>query len=342
MRMLRAALSVVNYVTQAVADATYLALSGGALTGALTVPNGSADTPGLRTTSEAHGLFRKSATQLGLAVAGVARAWVGATGVGVEDAANGFTSGDDGGFDIGNRSKLRATATGFLTLLNAAGSDFNGLRFGGVTSSFPMVQRNGAGFALKLADGSADAAVSAAAVTASGAVTAPDGAAATPGFRTTTEAHGLYRESATELGLAAVGTKVLGLTSTAINLLAAQAIKWAGRVQLSSPADGKLKIDTNAGTAGVVLDGGSVTHRLCVRKSDDTGYGAITCSGVSVSGTAWVDNGAGLGIYVRAGSPEGAVTAVVGSLCLDSTNGEVYVKNSGTGNTGWKLITRAA
>lgn len=41
------------------------------------------------------------------------------------------------------------------------------------------------------------------------------------------------------------------------------------------------------------------------------------------------------------GSPEGVVTAAVGSLCSDVTNGELYIKNTGTGNTGWKLVTHA-
>jgi hypothetical protein len=43
----------------------------------------------------------------------------------------------------------------------------------------------------------------------------------------------------------------------------------------------------------------------------------------------------------HAGTPEGAVTATVGSLCIDKTNGELYVKNTGTGNTGWKKVTHA-
>lgn len=36
-----------------------------------------------------------------------------------------------------------------------------------------------------------------------------------------------------------------------------------------------------------------------------------------------------------AGSPEGLVTAGLGSLCSDTTNGKLYVKQTGTGNTGW-------
>lgn len=36
-----------------------------------------------------------------------------------------------------------------------------------------------------------------------------------------------------------------------------------------------------------------------------------------------------------AGSPEGAVTAPLGSICSDTTNGKLYVKETGVGNTGW-------
>lgn len=45
-------------------------------------------------------------------------------------------------------------------------------------------------------------------------------------------------------------------------------------------------------------------------------------------------------IVANAGTPEGAVTAPVGSICTDTTNGELYIKNTGTGNTGWKLMVR--
>jgi len=40
-------------------------------------------------------------------------------------------------------------------------------------------------------------------------------------------------------------------------------------------------------------------------------------------------------------TPEGAITAPVGAICTDVTNGELYVKKTGTGNTGWKQITHA-
>lgn len=39
--------------------------------------------------------------------------------------------------------------------------------------------------------------------------------------------------------------------------------------------------------------------------------------------------------YANAGTPENAVVASVGSICSDTTNGKLYVKATGSGNTGW-------
>lgn len=49
-------------------------------------------------------------------------------------------------------------------------------------------------------------------------------------------------------------------------------------------------------------------------------------------------NQGGRGWYVVInGTPEGVVSANIGSLCSDATNGNFYRKASGTGNTGWVL-----
>lgn len=39
--------------------------------------------------------------------------------------------------------------------------------------------------------------------------------------------------------------------------------------------------------------------------------------------------------YISNGTPEGSITAVVGSTCIDATTGIIYRKNTGSGNTGW-------
>ncbi len=40
------------------------------------------------------------------------------------------------------------------------------------------------------------------------------------------------------------------------------------------------------------------------------------------------------------GSPEGSVTAEIGSEYLDTTNGDAYIKETGSGNTGWTVVAK--
>ncbi len=47
-------------------------------------------------------------------------------------------------------------------------------------------------------------------------------------------------------------------------------------------------------------------------------------------------------LFYGAGTPEGNVSAGVGYEYNDTTNGVKYMKKTGTGNTGWKLVTQAA
>lgn len=44
------------------------------------------------------------------------------------------------------------------------------------------------------------------------------------------------------------------------------------------------------------------------------------------------------GYYNNHGTPEGVVTADIGSWCSDTTNGDIYIKKTGSGNTGWLII----
>lgn len=81
----------------------------------------------------------------------------------------------------------------------------------------------------------------------------------------------------------------------------------------------------------------AITHTKVTVLSDDPAY--------DVSANAWNDDHAvpaegftlgsgGPSISAGSGSPEGVVTAEPGSLYLDTTGG-LYVKASGSGNTGW-------
>lgn len=50
-------------------------------------------------------------------------------------------------------------------------------------------------------------------------------------------------------------------------------------------------------------------------------------------------NGLNVTITAYNGDPNGNVAAPPGSICLDTTNGKVYKKASGSGNTGWQELT---
>lgn len=316
--------------------------------GQVTVPDGGVLNPGLRLTSEAHGIYRVNATSWAFAVAGTAVGSIDTNGWWGKSYQDNDGTGYFGWY---LRSRMKSSADGYIEITNNAGTAFNGLRFGGTTNSFPMWKRDTTALKARLADDSADAPVAAGAVTASGTVTVPDGTAAAPGLRTTTEAHGMYRESNIELGLASVGAKVLGLTSTAVKLLAAQTLQWNGRSQIASGADGYLTLLNSAGTDFTSLRFGgttssfpmlkrSTTH-IQVRMADDSGYGSLDAQWIAASRFASLSDSE-IAITWGSGSPEGVQTRKPGSLYLDYTNGEAYIKNTGTGNTGWKLITRAA
>ena len=73
-----------------------------------------------------------------------------------------------GSYEWGSRGAIRAAADGVFNLQNNAGSDFSRLQFGGTTSSFPALKRSSTALAVRLADDSADAPLTASNVTASG------------------------------------------------------------------------------------------------------------------------------------------------------------------------------
>lgn len=101
------------------------------------------------------------------------------------------------------------------------------------------------------------------------------------------------------------------------------------------------------GAAGAILDSAGrwvmslasdgAAHFLF--RSNTNNAGAISSSGTI---TTYKTTAAGAGLTAYAGTPEGDVSAAPGCICADITNGVIYVKKTGTGNTGWKLVTQAA
>jgi hypothetical protein len=87
-------------------------------------------------------------------------------------------------------------------------------------------------------------------------------------------------------------------------------------------------------TNGVVLSVDAVDRiRAMVSGiTDIRGGGSSTSTLRLTNSNGSIDN------FIRTSTPEGAVTAGPGSLCLDITAGRLYLKRTGTGNTGWRQI----
>lgn len=67
-----------------------------------------------------------------------------------------------------------------------------------------------------------------------------------------------------------------------------------------------------------------------------SGIGEMTIGGASASTLGNIKTNL---LRNNAGTPESAVTAPVGAIAQDTTNGAVYVKKTGTGNTGWVKLS---
>jgi len=48
------------------------------------------------------------------------------------------------------------------------------------------------------------------------------------------------------------------------------------------------------------------------------------------------------GFYNRAGTPEGNIAANIGSMCIDTSTGDLYMKTTDTVNTGWVLVAASS
>lgn len=82
------------------------------------------------------------------------------------------TIAGSGTFLFSGRGGLNAPSDGVFRMSDNAGTSFGRLQFGGTTSSFPSIKRNAAALNFRLADDSADAAITAGAITATGAILA--------------------------------------------------------------------------------------------------------------------------------------------------------------------------
>lgn len=136
-------------------------------------------------------------------------------------------------------------------------------------------------------------------VTSTGQFFGANGTAAAPSFAFTNAAGtGMYRPSANALGFSTNGTLALTISSAQVAtfagnviLPAAGSLSWTGLAQLTSPANGQLQLQNNAGgitagTSGFMLGAATsanvmftqqtgVAARAATRLADNSGYAAI-------------------------------------------------------------------
>lgn len=119
----------------------------------------------------------------------------------------------------------------------------------------------------------------------------------------------------------------------------------AGKVYISASA-GTTGVTAPTHTTGTVSDGGvswtyidSYPNLLNEGWGNELSNNVVNRFGTAATLDATVNRGNKWdGCYTHSASPEGVVTAPVGSICKNTAGGAsttLYVKTSGTGNTGW-------
>lgn len=134
-------------------------------------PAGTSSLPGSSVGTTAYGMFQAT-NQLGFSVAGADKLDYGTTNSGSWTfTGNVFTNGS---YILGGGTTVLGTPSsgsfgpnsdGVWVLLNNAGTGWGRLQFGGTSSSFPALKRNGTAINVRLADDSGDAPVTAGAAT---------------------------------------------------------------------------------------------------------------------------------------------------------------------------------
>jgi hypothetical protein len=122
----------------------------------------------------------------------------------------GFSATSGGYINFTSRAGFESPADGVLKLRNNADTDFSRLQFGGTTSSFPSLKRNGTTLQARLADDSSSAPFTAAQITASASTAIPaNGSSAAALLLSSTASFGVYFGSGAPTVSAAKGSLYL-------------------------------------------------------------------------------------------------------------------------------------
>lgn len=119
------------------------------------------------------GLLSDETGGAGAVVGSASPTFTGTLSAATITATGAITTGAAQAFVISGRSRLLSGTDGEFSLFNNATTGFTALNFGGSTATEPAIRKNGAALNFRLADNSADAAITAGAGTFSGAVIVP-------------------------------------------------------------------------------------------------------------------------------------------------------------------------
>lgn len=237
--------------------------------------------------------------------------------------------GDAGLFYWATRSRLASPSNGIITLWNAGQSGFTRLQFGCITSSCPALAPSGAVLQVATGDGAAYAALQALSFSAFGGAI-------------TTDQYVSVGSNPAAIGAFRVPNTFAVASRNATNT--------ADIVMLNANGSNQTQLHDGYFIFGGAMQrfgGSSVAFpalrrtgaSIDVRLADDSGYAGLAALNITATaGQVFFNTAATIKDLTGAGSPEGVVTASVGSTYRRTDGGagtSFYVKESGASNTGW-------
>lgn len=227
-----------------------------------------------------------------------------------------------GGYALAFGRRAKGSASGTVTLADSTDADFTN------STANSFASRYVGGYRFEVASAAAVTLSAAGAAVFPGAVTVPDGSAAAPGIRLTTEAHGLHRVSATALGVSSAGVLTATFSTAALTLASGINVVMSGASSVTagtgassfggnvSVTGGTITLQrTGANPAMQInrIDGfaGGIIARVSAANQFDINNLAETLTMLRVNATA-ITTGSGVGVVVA--STTDATSTTTGSL----------------------------
>lgn len=145
--------------------------------------------------------------------------------------------------------------------------------------------------------------------------------------------------TALTIGMIADGllTRAKLANGTALSIIGRSANSSGAVADIAATASSDAVLRESGGTVGwgTIATAGIANGAVTGAKIQQSGTFDIGASDILTTGTITTSF-----LKSGSGSPEGAATAAVGAIYRDTTNGKLYQKRTGSGNTGWVLHDR--